>query len=152
MGWGRRRRLQATHRARAVQVGRPSVLAMLAWSQAPVLRVAPGGRALHLDRSPRGAGTRGCAVGAPARAFVRVARVSLPSLTMSFVSSAAFRRFLAAPGPVVIYGLFSLFSAWCAWHAGTQSSGAVVMGFLALFFAGVVAGELRYFRTARHRY
>ncbi len=65
---------------------------------------------------------------------------------MSFLSSPAFRRFLSAPVPVLLYGLLAV----GAWHAGWQSGGAGVCSILALFFAGIVAGELRYFRTGRH--
>ena len=66
---------------------------------------------------------------------------------MSFLSSPAFRRFLSAPVPVLLYGLLAVASVVGAWHAGWQSG---VCGILALFFAGIVAGELRYFRTGRH--
>lgn len=69
---------------------------------------------------------------------------------MSFLSSPAFRRFLSAPVPVLLYGLLAVASAVGAWHAGWQSGSAGVSGFLALFFAGIVAGELRYFRMGRH--
>ena len=70
----------------------------------------------------------------------------------SFLSSPAFRRFLGAPAPVLIYGVLALLFAWGAVHVGWQSAGCAVCGFVSLFFFGVVAGELRYFRTARHRY
>ena len=69
---------------------------------------------------------------------------------MSFHSSPAFRRFLSAPVPVLLYGLLAVASAVGAWHAGWQSGSAGVCGLLALFFGGIVAGELRYFRTGRH--
>ena len=69
---------------------------------------------------------------------------------MSFLSSATFRRFLSAPVPVLLYGLLAVASAVGAWHAGWQSGSAGVCGLLALFFGGIVAGELRYVRTGRH--
>ena len=133
---GRRRSPQATHRAPGRKaVGRQAALARARKRAAlpPVRAVRAQGRAPSALRSSLGA-----------------ARVPLPCLAMSFLSSPAFRRFLSAPVPVLLYGLLAVASAVGAWHAGWQSGSAGVCGVLALFFAGIVAGELRYFRTGRH--
>lgn len=71
-------------------------------------------------------------------------------MSRPFFRSPAFQRFLAAPGPVIIYGLLAVASVVGAFHFGWQSAGCAVCIFLALFFGGIVAGELRYFRTGRH--
>ncbi|MEL7361381.1 MAG: hypothetical protein AAFN13_04860 [Bacteroidota bacterium] len=68
----------------------------------------------------------------------------------SFTSRPAVQRFLSAPGPVVIYGLFAVASGVGAFHIGWQSAGCAVCIGLALFFGGIVAGEIRYVRTGRH--
>jgi len=70
---------------------------------------------------------------------------------MSLSSSLAFRRFLSSLVPLIVYSLLAVGFAWGAWLAGWQSGGCAVYAILALFFGGVVAGEVRYVRTGSHR-
>ena len=68
----------------------------------------------------------------------------------SFASRPALQRFLAAPGPVVIYGLLAVAFGVGAFHIGWQSAGCALCIGLALFSSGIVAGEIRYLLTGRH--
>ena len=68
-------------------------------------------------------------------------------MSRSFFSRPAVQRFLAAPGPLVLYSLLAGLSVWAAVSAGWSSAGAFVGGGFALFFGGIVTNEVRYLIT-----
>lgn len=70
-------------------------------------------------------------------------------MSRSFLTHPAVQRFLAAPGPVVLYGLLTGLFAWGSASAGWQSPGGFVLGSLALFSGLIVHDEVRYLATGR---
>ena len=65
-------------------------------------------------------------------------------MSHSFLSRPAVQRFLAAPGPFVLYSVLTGLSLY-----GAGTSGSVVGLWFALFFGGIVAEEVRYLVTGR---
>jgi sterol desaturase/sphingolipid hydroxylase (fatty acid hydroxylase superfamily) len=69
----------------------------------------------------------------------------------SFRSRPFVRRCLGNLGPLVVYTVLALVSAWAAWHGGWQSAGGFWGAWFAGFFFVVVCQEHRYCVTGYYR-
>lgn len=67
----------------------------------------------------------------------------------SFRSRPSVQRFLAAPGPVVLYSLLAGLLAWASASSGWHSAGAFVFGLLSVVCGLVAAQEVRFCLTGR---
>ena len=73
-------------------------------------------------------------------------------MSRSFLARPAVQRFLAAPGPLLLYGLVTAFFVWGAVYVGWHSSAFGGLCGFALFFGLVVVQEVRYLLTGVHAY
>ena len=118
---------------------------MLARSHAPLLRVAPGARRLHLDCPARGGAGEVSAVGGPG--FGPCVSPSGVVMFASLLSRPVVQRVLSTSGPLVIYSALAWLSGSAAVTYGWSSPGVP----FTVFFAGIVVQEVRWCLTGGSR-